>query len=120
MKFGKTFNELCTPAMVYFVISAVAILFALFSGIALAAVAMKAFFVVFWTYLLNLLCKKGFKSVSWFLVLLPYLMILGSFIMTSMAHREGFDMANYLKKEAPNIKKQQQVADYKRKMANAK
>ena len=82
MKFGKVFNELCTPAMVYFIISAVTIILALFSGMRFTAVAVKAIFVIFWTYLLNLLCSKGFKYISWFLVLLPYFLIVGAFVMS--------------------------------------
>ena len=29
--------------------------------------------VVFITYLLNLLCKRGYESVSWFIVLAPFM-----------------------------------------------
>jgi hypothetical protein len=35
----------------------------------------KILFGGIWTYLLTWLCKKGYKSVSWFLVLLPFIMI---------------------------------------------
>jgi cytochrome b subunit of formate dehydrogenase len=89
MKFGKTFNELCTPARVYFFISAITIVIGLFSGFQLLAVFMKIGFVLVWTYILNLLCKKGFKPLSWFLVLLPYFLILIGFLMTLGNIREG-------------------------------
>jgi hypothetical protein len=81
--------------MLYFVISIIAILFALFHGVKLMAVLGKVVFVLFWTFLLNMLCKNGFKSVSWFLVLLPYLLIVGAFLVAMMqVHKmhvdEGF------------------------------
>ncbi len=90
MNFGKTFSQLCTPAMVYFVISVIAVLSALFSGMQFTAVAMQALFALFWTFILNFLCSKGFKSVSWFLVLLPYVLIIGGFLMTMGKVREGY------------------------------
>ncbi len=90
MKFGKTFNELCTPARLYFLISAITIVIGLFNGFQLLAVFMNIGFVIVWTYLLNLLCKKGFKPFSWFLVLLPYFLILIGFLMTLGNGREGY------------------------------
>ena len=34
----------------------------------------KVLYIAFWTWLLNFLCKKGLKSLSWFLVLIPFLL----------------------------------------------
>lgn len=93
MKVGKTFKELCTPAMLYFVISAITIVISLFSGVKLIAVAVNAVFVIVWTILLNMLCKNGFKAISWFLVLLPYVLMLGVFFMTFFKLKEGFEDA---------------------------
>ena len=36
--------------------------------------AMEGLYIAFWTWILNILCKNGLKSVSWFLVLLPFLL----------------------------------------------
>jgi len=33
----------------------------------------KILYIGFWTFVLNYICKAGYKSVSWFLVLLPFL-----------------------------------------------
>ena len=85
----KVDKKLCTPAMLYFVVSVVTILIALFSGVKFIALAMKAVFVIIWTFLLNLLCNKGYKSISWFLVLFPYVVMLLAFFMTSF--KEGLD-----------------------------
>ena len=39
------------------------------------AVVFKLVFAFIWTFILEWLCKKGYKSISWFLVLLPYIII---------------------------------------------
>ena len=66
---NKTFSNLCTPAKIYFAIAVIASIFALFKG----------------------LCKKGFKTLSWFLVLLPYIII-------ALAMLNIFRMSNEQKK----------------------
>ena len=41
----------------------------------------QAVLIVLWTWVLSYLCKKGFSNLSWFLVLLPWvLMFLAFFI----------------------------------------
>ena len=49
-------------------------------------------FAVLWTMVLNWLCSIGMKTVSWILVLLPYLMLFLSagFVMDMMHTKEGF------------------------------
>ena len=73
---NKEFSKLCTPAKIYFAIAVVACLFALLNGITVVAVFVKLVFAFIWTYILSWLCQKGYKSISWFLVLLPYIIIL--------------------------------------------
>ena len=34
-------------------------------------IAFEVLYVLGWTYLLNILCKKGYNKLSWLLVLLP-------------------------------------------------
>lgn len=75
MKFDKTFAELCTPAKIYFSLAILSILIGLFNGIHIVAILTKLFFAGVWTFILSWLCKKGFKNLSWFLVLLPFLVI---------------------------------------------
>ena len=72
----KEFSKLCTPAKIYFVLAIIASVFALFSGMGIVAVVIKLFFAFIWTFILSWLCQKGYKSLSWFLVLLPYVLIL--------------------------------------------
>jgi len=70
------FSKLCTPAKIYFGIAVIAAIIALTKGISFGAVLMKMVFAFFWTYVLGWMCKKGYSSISWFLVLLPYVVIL--------------------------------------------
>lgn len=70
------FSTLCTPAKVYFGIAVLQMVFNLFSGMFLAAVLIQMLFAFIWTIVLNWICNSGYKAFSWFLVLLPYLLIL--------------------------------------------
>jgi uncharacterized membrane protein YdjX (TVP38/TMEM64 family) len=88
----KSVEKLCTPAQVYLAMSVLSILVIFFQNIRAPnsyQVGMykiplqhhnylffigKIIYVVVWTFLLNKLCSKGWKGVSWFLVLLPFIM----------------------------------------------
>jgi hypothetical protein len=35
----------------------------------------KFLYILFWTWVLDLLCINGFEMVSWFLVLLPFIVM---------------------------------------------
>ena len=90
--FTKTLKELCTPAMIYFVISIIALIMVLFQNLgnsnsytvgsfscrvpntALVFIV-KLMYVLFWTYVLNLICKDGHTTLSWLLVLLPWILL---------------------------------------------
>jgi hypothetical protein len=72
---NEAFRKLCTPAKIYFAIAVIASIFALFNRVGIMVVAFKLLFAFIWTFILGWLCKKGYKSLSWFLVLLPYIVI---------------------------------------------
>ena len=91
------FNLLCTPAKVYFAIAVIASVFALFNGIGLMAVFMKLVFAFVWTFLLGMLCRKGLKTLAWFLVALPYIiMLLAMFGIYHAVHERQLMRAVYL------------------------
>ena len=73
---NKDFSKLCTPAKIYFVIAVLACIVALFNGLGVIATLVKLIFAFIWTFVLGWLCSKGYQSLSWFLVLLPYIVIL--------------------------------------------
>jgi len=99
----KLFNSLCTPAQLYLGISVLAVLTQCYQNVGnpnmFACGLMKArtpinniFYITFevlyvlgWTYLLNILCKKGYNQLSWLLVLLPFIamfILIGLVIVT--------------------------------------
>ena len=83
------FRYLCTPAKIYFAIAVIAAVFAILNGAALMGVFMNLVFAFLWTYLLGWLCKKGMKTLSWFLVLLPYIiMALAMFGIYRVTHEQ--------------------------------
>ena len=85
----KEFSELCTPAKIYFAIAVIASIIALFNGVHLMAVFMKLVFAFVWTYLLGMLCRKGLKTLAWFLVALPYIIIaLAMFGLYQVTHEQ--------------------------------
>jgi hypothetical protein len=73
---SKEFEKLCTPAKLYFALAILSILLGLFSGFHFMAIIIKLIFAVIYTFILGWLCKKGWKALAWFLVLLPYVLIL--------------------------------------------
>lgn len=93
------FKQICTPAQIYFALSFVSILSMMLQNIQdknnyccglfsaptpinnVVYFIFKIVYVFIWTYLLNLLCKKGYKSVSWLLLLLP---LIGMFIIIGL------------------------------------
>ena len=91
----KDFSKLCTPAKIYFAIAVIATIIALFGGLTIMAAFVKLVFAFIWTYILSWLCSKGYTSLSWFLVLLPYIFILlAMFGIYHMTHQEKNFMNN--------------------------
>jgi hypothetical protein len=72
----KEFSKLCTPAKIYFAIAVIATIIALFNGVGIMMAFMKMLFAFIWAFILGWLCDKGYSSISWFLVLLPYIVII--------------------------------------------
>lgn len=64
--------NLCTPALIYFVMAIASILVLAFSKLSATLLMGKMVFVLAWTWFLNFVCKKGFTTVSWVLVMSPY------------------------------------------------
>jgi hypothetical protein len=92
MAFPRTLNELCSPALFYFVVSIIGLFLILFQNIGnknsynlgtfscrvpntMFVFIVKIIYIVFWTWVLNLICKDGYKTISWLLVLLPWILM---------------------------------------------
>ena len=92
MAFPKNIKELCVPSRIYFGFSVI-LLIAMFLqnlgntrsynlGCFSCAVpntilvfAFKLMYVLFWTWVLNLICKDGHKTIAWLLVIFPVLLL---------------------------------------------
>ena len=72
----KSFDDLCSPAKLYFVLSVIACIAALINGLKFGQVMINLIIAFAWTAVLSWICGKGFTSVSWFLVLVPYIIML--------------------------------------------
>lgn len=90
---SKGFEKLCTPAKLYFALAILSILLGLFSGFHFMAILMKLIFAVIYTFILGWLCKKGWKGLAWFLVLLPYVMILLMMFGVIKLAKKGMSMS---------------------------
>ncbi len=91
MAFPKSLNELCTPAYIYFIISVVGLVLMAIQNLGnttkyclgsfacevpstIIVFVVKIMYILFWSWILNLMCKDGHKNVAWFLVLLPFVL----------------------------------------------
>jgi hypothetical protein len=85
------FGKYCTPAQLYLVLGAIGIISAAFNKFSVETLLTNALFLVVWTWVLNWLCSKGFKAISWILVLLPFIMALFTYFLTKdVVAKEGF------------------------------
>lgn len=67
--------ELCTPALVYLVLSVVSFLYTAQASSSVHNLFVQGLFVIVWTFLLNVLCQRGYTALSWILVLLPIILL---------------------------------------------
>ena len=92
MGIRKDYKKLCTPASLYFTISVLALIISMFENqgnqnkykvgsysfkVASLAIVFifQSIYILFWTWILNLICKDGHKSIAWFLVLIPFILL---------------------------------------------
>jgi len=101
------FDKLCTPAQLYLIISFILMILSYFGLNAISqqftlnqsnnsflqslnftyqkdartSYVIQAVFIVLWTWLLSYLCNKGFSNLSWFLVLLPWVLMFLAFFV---------------------------------------
>ena len=68
--------NLCAPAIVYLVLAGLSLLFMMFYKFQLLSIIVKIIIILIWTWFLNFLCDKGYPAISWFLVALPFIIII--------------------------------------------
>jgi hypothetical protein len=98
------FRHLCKPAMVYLAVSVVVLIAIAYQNMGLnnmycmgdmscyvpstaAVIFSEAIYILFWTWILHLMCRTGYASISWFLVVFPlvlFFVLIGLMMLTSM------------------------------------
>jgi hypothetical protein len=90
MAFPKNISQLCTPSYVYFIMSMLSLAMLAIQNLGnrklyslgsfscrvpstIAIFLIKLVYILFWTWVLNLMCKDGHINIAWFLVLLPFI-----------------------------------------------
>ena len=74
--FSATMSSLCTPALIYLILSAFFIFGSIMMNVSFVTILIKIVFVLAWTWVLNLLCRNNLEVLSWILVILPYLFMI--------------------------------------------
>ena len=91
--------SLCTPAFIYLTLSLVALIIILVQNTQgkddeiclgkyncnvttkFGMLIMNIIYVIFWTFILDLLCKNGYSTLSWFILLFPIILYVSMLII---------------------------------------
>lgn len=85
-------RNLCTPSYVYLVISSIAMVVMIYQNMGnmntyclgsyscnvtstTLIFVIKAVYILFWTWVLNLMCKSNATGIAWFVLLLPVIVM---------------------------------------------
>jgi len=127
------FRHLCKPAMVYLAISVVALIAIAYQNMGLnnmycmgdfscyvpstaAVIFSEALYILFWTWILNLMCRTGYASISWFLVVFPlvlFFVLIGLMMLTSARLSSQGRVQKMLPIERPVLQNQRSFPVYK-------
>ena len=103
----ELFYSLCPPAKFYFVIGISGLINnknnpSSYSGL-IIYFTIQLFFIFIWTYFLQLLCRKGYFKVAWFLVLFPvvflflFLFLIILMVLFSSSKKKEKEMVEQIK-----------------------
>jgi ABC-type xylose transport system permease subunit len=127
MAFPRKLKELCTPAFIYFILSVIGILIAAVSNLRSKSnmytlgnfstpvphtglvFIVKLIYILFFTWVLNLMCKDGHREIAWFLVLLPFVLFLFFIVMMTRPGYEGFKNPEEEEEEEEEEKKEEMI-----------
>ena len=91
-------RKMCTPATIYFVISLLGLIllgilnlntpdrlcigdYSCYVGNNTIVFVLNAIYILFWTFILDLMCKAGYSNLSWFILLLPFIILIVLFLV---------------------------------------
>lgn len=85
-------QSLCTPAFIFFILSVLSIFVMLFDNLentnsycfgnvscnvanTSTIFIIEILFLLFWTWVLNFICSRGYTNFSWFILFFPYILL---------------------------------------------
>ena len=88
----STTKNLCSPAFIYFTLSILGLIIIIFNNLKNKHIyslgtfnanvpnttlifIIKLIYILFWTWILNLICRDGHTGVAWILVLFPFILL---------------------------------------------
>ena len=92
IKHNFNLRKLCTPSFIYFAISLFALViiglqnlstddnslcvgnYECTVGNKLLVFVLNGIYILFWTFILDLMCKAGYSELSWIIILIPILL----------------------------------------------
>ena len=69
-------NSLCSPALLFLILAIISVIMGIVARAEPITLVVKALFIIVWTWFLNFLCSLGHEGISWFLVILPFIIML--------------------------------------------
>ena len=106
MSFPKKLSELCSPAYIYFILSLISMIIISIQNIGnkgiycvgsyacrvpstILVFIIKMLYILFWTWVLNLMCKDGHKGIAWALVLFPFIVFFIILLLATSYQKES-------------------------------
>jgi hypothetical protein len=126
------FRHLCKPAMVYLAISVVALIAIAYQNMGLnnmycmgdfscyvpstaAVIFSEGLYILFWTWILHLMCRTGYASISWFLVVFPlvlFFVLIGLMMLMSTRMTKQGRVQRMLPIERPVLPRNEQFDSF--------
>ena len=103
----KREKYLCTPAFIYLIISLIGLIIAGFQNIknnniytllgiskpvssTFLVFVVKIIYILFWSWILNLICADGHKGIAWILILIPFILFFIIFFLVKNPYVEPY------------------------------
>ena len=84
-------KKLCTPSFIYFLVSVLSFVLIMLQNLGntntycigsyscdvvstFFALIIQAGYILFWTWILDLMCKAGYSEIAWFVLLVPVIL----------------------------------------------
>ena len=102
----KFIRGLCEPSYIYLILSCVSLVAMIIQNVinhkknkycvgifectvksVIPIFLLKIVYIIFWTFILDLLCKNGYTNLSWLIILFPYILffiLIGLFILYNL------------------------------------